>query len=243
MSIAGDGTQWLKAAWGNTSTNLFPFTIFGWYWLKDTTADLMIGGFGNSAGNGSAAVGTGGGPARANAVSDTATFAQPTSGTTRLTSWVPALGLFTSLSSRSVYDISRTAVANTTTITVSTFTDISIMTEDTAGASWQTPAGSFVAEFAVWTTGLSTPEINTLLQGANPLTVRRDKIFCYFPLRDSITDYGPNSFSVQPQTTAALTFGHHPPVPPYRQTRSYGFLPSAVVAPVPFSRQRTYLRR
>lgn len=248
MAIAGDGTQWLNASFGGTAANLYPFTVSGWYYLLNTTADLSIGGFGNSSTSGSAAIVTSAGFPRANAVDDSgANWAQPTGPTSYTAAWVPAVAVFLSASSRTIYNKARVATANTTvTNTTSTYASVSVLAQDVGGPSWVTPAGSFVAEFAIWTAGLGTAEIYSILQGANPLTIRRNNVFCYFPLRDSLTDYGPNGLGLQPQTANAITWGNHPPVPPFRQTRPYNFLSSQQQAAttLPYARRpRVHLCR
>ena len=88
-----------------------------------------------------------------------------------------------------------------------------------------------LAEVAIWSGPLGEQEAAQLLSGACPLTVQPGRLRAYFPLRDSLRDFGPSSLrAIGP----APVYTDHPPVEDYRNVLAglQDAAPFASVSPV-----------
>lgn len=78
------------------------------------------------------------------------------------------------------------------------------------------PAGSdllnfSLAEVALWEAALTPDEIALLVQGRNPLDIRRAKLMQYYPLRGDLRDHSGHGFGLLTQSlTSDIAFIHHP---------------------------------
>jgi hypothetical protein len=145
------------------------------------------------------------------------------------TTWRPLVLTKRSQTGRLLYvsTIDNTGT-DATALSTQTLTDVYVG-EDT-NASHFLPTTAQVAECAIWMAELGTFEVSQLLSGANPLTVKPDKLVCYFPLRYNLRDYGPRGMSLLCLTAAAPVFSDHPPVQDmpeydYLGPFSFGYLP------------------
>lgn len=82
-----------------------------------------------------------------------------------------------------------------------------------------------MAEFAAWNAELSAADFARLRQGANPASIRPDRLLWYFPLRNDVRDHGPLQLQVTGVGTwdkATAAYTDHPRVQLLRQRRLFG---------------------
>jgi hypothetical protein len=192
MSIAFNGTDSKLLLNTISPTLAFPVSIF--CWVKPTSASVNQFACGVGINSGSEelmlyAEGAGSGKMRAFATGAAAT------GTTSLsTAWTPALAVFTSLTSRTIYYGAGAAVTDTTTSTET------LASFDRVGLGCRIRNESFwfagdLAEFAVWSGGTALTQANfdSLAAGAVPNTVASGSLWEYWELRtDAATQTGVN---------------------------------------------------
>jgi hypothetical protein len=80
-----------------------------------------------------------------------------------------------------------------------------------------------VAEVSAWTTRLGIQETQALYQGVSPLRLGvANSLVSYYPLRDSLLDYGPSKVALKASSTSMTpVWRDHPPAEPIRAKRTY----------------------
>ncbi len=196
MSIAFNGTD-AKLTLSSGITGLaFPISVF--CWVKPTSASVnqMVCGFGNNGGNEELmlyAEGAGAGKMRAFVTGGGSSAANST--TAMSTAWTPALAVFTSAASRTIYYGAGAAVTETTDTApanLSNLNKIAVGTRTKNESLWFT---GDAAEFAIWSggTALGQTEFDSLAAGAVPNTVASGSLWEYWELRtDAATQTGVN---------------------------------------------------
>lgn len=196
MSIAFNGTD-SKLQLNSISPALsFPVSIFCWIKPTSTSVNQFAVGVGNSAGNEELMIyveGAGSGKVRA---FQTGTAGAAANSTTSIsTAWTPALAIFTSASSRTIYYGAGAAVTETTDTSPANLSNLNKI-----GLGMRTKNESFwfagdIAEFAIWSggTALGATEWASLSGGAVPSTVSNSTLYDYWELRtDAATQTGTN---------------------------------------------------
>lgn len=192
---------------------LKPLTIMTW--VRDTAASSPMGGFyggfGNPGGVSYIALQTADNIAYADEQDGTPTeaYAQvPLAGSSD--TWRPLIGVFGGPASRTVYDLNGITDTNGTTLAAQPLTLVTLGSFVTNGGTYlDCPPTTIMAEFAVWRAALGPQEVALLQSGVSPLQVRREALFCYFPLRNSLLDLGPLRLPLQ---GPAPVYAGHPPV-------------------------------
>jgi hypothetical protein len=102
--------------------------------------------------------------------------------------WTHLAGVFTSLSSRSVY--ANGALQNTITTTISSISSFTRATiaADVDGGAIGTYWGGSIAEVGVWSVALTADEVLSLSRGISPALVRPQSLAFYAPLIRNIAD-------------------------------------------------------
>lgn len=196
MSISFNGTNSQLTLASGISGLSYPISILVWVKPTSTTVNQMVGGFGNFGGNEELvlyASGADDGKMRAQQVGGSGAAAVSTSSLS--TSWTPALAVFTSATSRTIYYGAGAAVTNTTDISPANLSNI-----NRVGLGNRTRNDTFwfagdLAEFAVWSggTALGQTQFDALAAGAVPNTVSSGTLWDYWELRtDASTQTGVN---------------------------------------------------
>jgi hypothetical protein len=121
-------------------------------------------------------------------VSGTSTTVNALGNSATANEWTHLAGVFTSLSSRSVYANGAVQNTNTTTISsISSFTR-STIAADADGGSIGTYWGGAIAEVGVWSVALTAEEIASLSKGVTCDQVRPQSLVFYAPLIRNIAD-------------------------------------------------------
>jgi len=97
-------------------------------------------------------------------------------------SWVFAAGVFSASNSRLAY-LNGTTGTDTANVTPSSATFINIGKSEAGIASNRQPwVGGYLAHVALWTTDLTTSELDQLYAGASPLDIQSASLLHYLPL-------------------------------------------------------------
>lgn len=143
--------------------------------------------------------------------------------------WMPMIGVFNGPNSRIAYGPNGTSASDATalnaieTYNLVTLGDYYIPTTTT---SLPCPTTQIMAEFAIWRCALGPAEITLLQSGASPLAVRRESLFCYFPLRNDLFDDGPLRMRL---AGPVPVWGDHPMITPSRPLAQRYMLPSTAL--------------
>jgi hypothetical protein len=197
MSIAFNGTDSKLILSSGISGLAFPISVFCWVKPTSSSVNQMVAGFGNSGGNQELmlyAEGAGSGKMRAFQTGDSSAAANST--TSISTSWTPALAVFTSAASRTIYYGAGAAVTETTDTApagLSSLNKIAVGTRTKNESLWFT---GDLAEFAIWSggTALGQTEFDALAAGDVPSTVAAAALYDYWDLTtQASTHTGVNS--------------------------------------------------
>lgn len=197
MSISFNGTDSKLQLASGISGLSFPISIFCWVKPNSAAVNQMVCGFGVNSGTEELmlyAEGSGSGKMRAFQTGGGASSAA-NSTTSLSTAWTPALAVFTSAASRTIYYGAGAAVTETTDTApanLSSLNKIALGMRTKNESLWF--AGD-LAEFAVWSggTALGAAEWASLQGGAVPNTVSSGTLWDYWELRtDASTQTGVN---------------------------------------------------
>jgi hypothetical protein len=140
-------------------------------------------------------------------VSGTSTSVNALGNNATANEWTHLTGVFTSLSSRSVY--ANGALQNTITTTISSiqpFTRTTIAA-DVDGGAVGTYWGGAIAEVGVWSVALTSDEIASLSKGVSCDKVRPQSLVFYAPLIRAINDI---ARGISISNTNSATVSDHP---------------------------------
>jgi hypothetical protein len=119
--------------------------------------------------------------------------------------WNQLTGVFTSDTSRTVWQNASAATVDTTSVTDFTVNRTSIGIQ-AGNLSAPRPAAARIAEVAIWNIALSSDDINALSKGFSPQLVRPQNLVLYVPLIRNVGDLR-NSLAL---TTTGTTVADHP---------------------------------
>lgn len=194
MSVSFNGTSSKLIYTGNVR-NVYPFSMFAWIKPANATADMMVGGSGNTSGGQELAMfasgTTAGDPVRAFS-RDGASSVGPNSTTAIDTAnWQPCLVVFTSTTSRTVYYAGGAAVSNTTSNNGSPnlHNRFTVGTRPYVDGLW---FSGDIAEVAIWSSALTQTDFDDLAAGDLPETVAAGSLIDAWPLVDNADLTGVN---------------------------------------------------
>lgn len=196
MSIAFNGTTSRLLRDGGSLGLAFPISIFCWVRPTSATVNQMVCGFGNTSANEELQLyAEGAGSGRMRAFQTGGASAAANSTTPLSTAWTPALAVFTSASSRTIYYGAGAAVTETTDTSPANLTALNrvgLGNRLRNDSLWFT---GDLAEFAIWSggTALGQTEFDLLAGGAVPNTASPGTLWDYWSLlTDAATQTGVN---------------------------------------------------
>jgi hypothetical protein len=184
VDLAGAGPSKLQL--GPTTLGLsYPFAIFVWMLPDNTSTNMMVAGVGDDGGAAEAMIyaeGAASGKVRAFTREPST---GPNSTTSIAAAWTPALAVFTSASSRTIYYGAGASVTDTATLTDNVPALVDRIVVGVRGIDDNSlPYSGLVAHFAIWSggTALGSTEWAALAGGALPSSVSSGTLYDYWAL-------------------------------------------------------------
>jgi hypothetical protein len=211
MSIAFNGsTSKLQLNSGSLSIS-YPFTIFCWMKPNSATTSYMVAGVGQDGVSDNALFifADGGGDTKVKAFARDNGSSAASSTTAQSTAWQPAMAVFTSSTSRTIYYASGAAVTDTAPIAPA-FSSVNRITVGCRNNDTLHFNGE-IEQFALWSAALTQANFDSLAAGALPNTVASGSLYDYWALLTSAaTHTGTNGRVLT--ATSTTTGGTSPPV-------------------------------
>lgn len=208
MSIEFNGST-SKLQWNGGPSLSYPITIFAWLKPDSASTNGMAVGFGDSPGGNEIDLYVEGTTNKVKAFSSGTLTAAADSTTAPQTSWQPAMAVFTSTTSRTIYYAGGAAVTDTTSNTVN-LASFNRLVVGTRGRTDSIYFDGLIAEVAVWSggTALGSTEFTSLSGGAFPETVATGTLWEHWKLEDASDLVGTVSRTLT--ATSATNGATHP---------------------------------
>lgn len=121
--------------------------------------------------------------------------------------WHQVTGVFTSTTSRTIYQDGIAGTLNATSINPASIDAFNVACRDTASGGPQLFFNGQIAEAAVWSVALTADEIVALSKGVSPNLIRPTSLVAYYPLLDSAApdlDRWNGGFNLTPTNTPTM---------------------------------------
>lgn len=226
MSISFNGTSSKLTRTGNPLSAL-SVTIFCWIKPTSSSTSYMVGGIGDLTTTATDelmiyADGAGAG-SKVKAISRDSASTAAASTTAIATSWQPAMAVFTSTTSRTIYYAGGAAVTDTAFNNPS-FTNIDRIVVGVRGISDTLWFSGEIAHFALWSSALTQGNFDSLAAGAVPDTISSGTLVDYWSLAtQAATQTGVNGLVLTASNTSQGSTD-----PSVGSTRS--FVPRSVIS-------------
>lgn len=213
MSVDFNGTN-AKLQLSSISGLSYPISIFCWLLPDTTNTNYMVAGFGEDGGGRELmlyAEGAGSGKMRAFARTPST---GPNSTTSVTAAWTPALAVYTSDTSRTVYYGAGASVTDTTALDSGTIAALSRLVVGVRGIDESLFFAGLVAHVAVWSGGsaLGQTQFDALAGGAVPSTVSSGTLWDYWALATSASTHTGTNGRVLTAFGGVSTGASNPPV-------------------------------